>query len=310
MGTAYTREGHTISEYHGSRWVERYLGAIPSPYFRRFREMYLSCIVGNKPVFAGEDCPGMFAESEIIWFDNPLGTVASWDPYTVQAFQTQFKEWFGRPFHDPAAHPNELVRRAWRHYAARALSDYYRWNKATMQRLAQPKRRVLLTANLHTQYTQSTYELWLMNLGALDCMDNEEATHYGGAGWTQSPRYFVGYKMGLAAGNGRSVWRHFGGVRDKAESMACLSSSPSLPTLQSWHPEVWDKVPPDFARLNTFLLRHQEIYGNAQPGGSLAVLLHLRRSLEACQITKLLFLGAQLQRLGIPFEVIVEDDLT
>jgi len=304
MGTAYSREGHTLTEYSGSSWVERYLGALPSPHFRAFRKLYLQGFVTDTPVFAGEQTPGMLVKADAIWLDNPMPTVASWDPYTVAAAQKQFEAWFGRPIYDPAAHPHPLVRRAWRHYSARAISDYYRWNKAQLRRLA--GRLVTQSANLHTQYAFSTWEMWLMNQGAMDFMDNEEATHYGGSNWTQSPRYFMGYKMGLAAGNGRAVLRHFGEIASKAESLACLCSSASVPRRKT------DKtaIPPWLALMNRFLLRHQAIYGNAQPGAPTAVLFHMRRSLESAQVPKLVLLGHQLQRMGLAFEVVTEDDLT
>jgi len=282
MGTAYDREGHTLSEYLGSDWVERYLGAIPSPHFRKFRELYLRGFVQDKPVFEGEDCPGMYARIDKIWLDNPTTTVASWDPYTVAAAQKQFRAWFGRPVYDPVANPDPLIRRAWRHYAARTISEYYRWNKALLNRLA--GRQVLQSANTHTQKAQCTYDMWLVNQGGLDFMDSEEG----------GPRGFAGHKMGIAASNGRTVLRHFGGFMAKAESMACLASSSSN----------------GCAVLNHFLLRNQEIYGNAQPGSNVAVLFHIRRSLESDQLNKIILIAGQLQRQGMPFEVVVEDDLT
>lgn len=291
MGVNIRRDGTPLIEYYGSKYVERTAGCIDNPYFLKQRELYIKGICSGKRVFPDEPVPECSGLMKGIWYDNPDSNIVCYSPLSKKKWKAYFKEKFGRNIDDPPTDPDPEVRKEWIKYWLDKYVKYYLKNKEMIDKFS--NHPIYTCGNFKLQWPWSAWNYYLFNKGALDLLGFCEE-----GGYAEHNRFVFGYKASLAASHGKmgAILGPINAV-GKVEAMACGGIAFTNPL---------DKGIPQY---NLFKIKNPEIYLNFHQGGKVALLFHIKNYIFNPGFLNLVGISDQLIRIGVPFEVIIEDDL-
>ncbi|HNQ35625.1 MAG TPA: hypothetical protein PKN80_06125 [bacterium] len=330
------RDGRLMVEYLGNNLTEREMGNPLSPMLLRMREEQSRAILGRhdpaspaNPVypqfpytpenddvsFGKKGAPYAYYPSfgyiSSVWYDNPqLWADAS--EFSQRVWKGHFKEKFGLEIADPASHPSELVRREWRRFWADAYGRYFEQYRNFHQeniRNSAPEIIPLTTALNGRRVcpvmlnASKLSHIWGAN--QLYIFNRYRASDYPGVQCEFEERFTGGrhalpIKFGMASMHGRPTGKHGTNARAEGEALA-LNGNHSYVGLKAGT-RAFEYA--DFQYNNGFLLE------NAQPANRIAILYNIRSGLVASNLIDAFNLGRQLDELGLPYDVLIEDDLS
>jgi len=223
-----------------------------------------------------------------LWYDNPCHA-PTYDVASREAWEKHLRARFGVEVWDPPSHPDPNVRREWARYWGEAWADYYLWRKQLQDDLLRKRGKPLcLTAGNFSFISQphGTIEFYLAKRGIVDMPGPSEYVPDFCRG-----RFHFLIKTMLAATHGRPAGKFYPNDMQIAESLAVCGTN---------------TYRPDQAE---FLAANVDLYGNAQPGGRIALLFHVDHNLIESHLVDLQELVDQITGLGFSYEVVTEDDL-
>ncbi len=223
-----------------------------------------------------------------LWYDNP-SSAPTYDVASRAAWEKHFKEKFGVEIADPAAHPDPNVRREWARFWADAWADYYLWRKQLQDDILRKRGKPFChTAGNFSFIAQphGTAEFWFARRGCVDLFGPSEYVPE----WCRGRFHFL-IKAAMAASHGRPAGKFYPNDMHIAESLAVCGTN-------TYRPEQAE-----------FLAANVDLWGNALPGGHIAVLFHVEQSLLESHMADHQALVDQITGLGFPYEVVTEDDL-
>jgi len=223
-----------------------------------------------------------------LWYDNP-SSAPSYDVASRAAWEKHFLQKFGVEIPDPAAHPDPAVRREWARFWAEAWANYYLWRKAYQNELLAKRGKPFChTAGNFSfiSHPHGTAEFYFAKRGCVDMFGPSEYVPT----WCRGRFHFL-IKAAMAATHGRPAGKFYPNDMQIAESLALCGTN-------TYRPEQAE-----------FLAANVDLWGNAQPGGRIALLFHVGFNLIESHLVDLQALVDQITDLGFPYEVVTEDDL-
>jgi len=302
---------------------ERYAGCYRDPRWRAFiKERIAETIEASHP--------------DSIFFDN-FNCYNCYCDLCREQFPAFTKRLLGEEMTLDGSRDNPRFAFAKLMFDSHAALDFFREMRAYIKETS--AKPVVISPNSHVSVNWHAY---LASLGVNDLVFYEE-----GHSFPPFTRQVYGYKMGLAVSHGKVVGQLLGLPATVAEERALERGKDwqfHQPEVQEsyTYPEEYQlaiaeggacgatcipstnireqdirptnephqvAVRAGMKKYYDFLVQHEELYANAQPGGSTAVLYSIWTHLHDRKAQQLPRLTGDLMRAGIPFEVITEDDI-
>jgi hypothetical protein len=324
------RDGVPMIEYWGNSITEREAGNPLHPLMLRMRqEISRSVLIPhdprspenpiypNAPFTAWDDTNRgakepfeyypVFGHLSMLWYDNPVYWADSSD-YSRQIWTRHFKEKFGVEIADPASHRNDLVRREWTRFWAdaygRYLDDYYRHNQENVQKTAVPETTKALNGKLHLTVGMNASTVsspW--GAQALYLFAKHKVSDFPGLLVEYYPiltsgKYAPIMKFSMAAMRGRPTGGAETNALHEAEALALNGAN------------AYMRLPPRTKAYIQFQYDNRDLLTNALQGNRVGVLYNVRTGLVTETLVGAYELGQQLDELGVPYDVLVEEDLS
>jgi len=248
----------------------------------------------------------IFGHLSMVWYDNPSMN-ADYAPASKEAWKKHFKEKFGVGIDAPANHPDERVRREWARFWAetygRYYDAYYRFHQEHVRRTAVPETCRGLNGQLHCTVGMNASSVSgpggarLLYLFAY-----HKPTDYPGMlveYWTRQSHGKLApmLKVSMAAMHGRPTGAAGSANTADAEALAVNGAIVGGGGAR-WRAYV------------QFGLDNRRLLTNALQGNTVGVLYNVRSGLVTGTLTRQYDLYEQLDKLGIPFDALVEEDLS
>lgn len=331
------RDGQPMIEYWGNSMTEREAGNPLHPLLRRMRSEVSQAVLTPRPdpkspsnprypkfpygsnqyqkydlddVTFGRDETReyypVFGHLSMLWYDNPVFWADS-SEHSQAIWKEHFREKFGTPIPDPASHPNDLVRREWTRFWAdaygRYLSEYYACHQRNVAETAVPETTRALNGKLHVTVGMNASPvsspwgaqyLYLFNHHAVSDFPGLLVEYY--PLFTQG-KFAPMIKFAMASMRGRPTGGATTNVLHEAEALALNGAN------------AFTGVPPRAEAYLNFQYENRDLFTNALQGNTIGILYNTRTGLVTETLINAYELGLQLEELGLPYDVIVEDDL-
>ncbi|MBI2193186.1 MAG: hypothetical protein HYU36_14495 [Planctomycetes bacterium] len=331
------RDGRPMIEYWGNARTEREAGNPLSPLLLRMREEVSQAVLTLRQDAASTGNPlypqfpygsnrfgdvdfddsrlgrgpsreyyPVFGHLSMLWYDNPTYW-ADCSEDSQKQWQEHFKKVFDMAIADPASHADELVRREWVRFWAEAygryLDRYYEFHQQNIQKTGVPETCTALDGRRHCTVGMNgsavsspwgAQELYLFHY--------HKGSDYPGMLVEYYPIFTAGKsaplmkwamasKRGRPTGNASSSYIHDGEAL--ALNAAIVAGGVS-------------------DRTQAYLQFQYDLRGlltNAMPGGTTGILYNIRSGLVTETLINGYELALQLDEIGCPFEVVIEEDL-
>jgi len=324
-------DGKQVLAYAHNATTNRESGNVLSPMLLRMRKEISQAVLTPRPDPASTDnllYPGhpytdfddcrfgrngkpydiypIWGHLSMIWYDNPSMN-PDYSPTSKEVWKKHFKDKFGLEVDDPARHPNELVRREWAKFWAAAYGryydEYYRYHQEHIRRTAAAetcrglKGRPHCIVGMNASAVSGQSGAALLYLFAY-----HKPTDYPGMlveYWTTQShgKHAPLFKVSMSAMRGRPTGAAGSANTVDAEALAVNAA-------------IVGGAGPRWRAYVQFAFDNRALLTNALQGNTVGVLYNVRSGLVTAALVRQYDLHEQLDRLGVPFDVLVEDDLS
>jgi len=324
------KDGKLTLAYGSNKMTNREMGNVLSPLLLRMRKEISQAMLTPRPDPDSTDNPlypqfpytdfddcnfgrkgkpydiyPLFGHLSMVWYDNPsMG--ADWHAESQAAWKQHFQDKFGVEIADPGGHPDELVRREWARFWAEAYGKYY---DAYYQ--------------FHQQHIAGTAvpELCRGLNGKLHCLVGINASAVSGAKGARELYLYAYHKPTDFPGMLVEYWTSRSHGKHTPLFKLAMSSMRGRPTSAAGPAPIVDGEAlavnsaicgaggPRWKAYVQFGYDNRQLLTNALQGNRVGVLYNCRSGLVANTLERQYDLYEQLDQLGIPYDVLVEQDL-
>ncbi|MBM4031425.1 MAG: hypothetical protein FJ291_06510 [Planctomycetes bacterium] len=326
------RDGKLVLAYSHNPTTNREMGNVLSPALLRMRREISEAILTprkdtastdnplypNLPYSEFDDCRfgakgrpydiyPIFGNLAMVWYDNPsMG--ADYSQPSREAWRKHFGDKFGVPLDDPAGHPCELVRREWARFWAEAYGRYYDayygFHQKSIAKTAAPETCRALNGKLHCAVGLNASSVsGGGGAGLLYLFAHHKVSDFPGMlveYWTTGThgKHAPLFKLSMAAMRGRPTGAAASSSRTDAEALACNAAI------------VAGGTPPRTKAYIAFGYDNRALLANAAQGNAIGVLYNTRTGIFTGTLTAQYDACEQFDRAGLPYDPLVEDDLS
>ncbi len=323
------RDGEQLVEYMGNQVTEREMGNPLHPMLRRMRREISEAVLTPHdarsptnaiyPKFPYTDYDDvnfgkkggpfeyypLFGHLSMLWYDNPNMWPDS-SEFSQRIWRDHFQKKFGREIADPASSTNELVRREWTQFWTDAygdyLDEYYRHHQTNVNQSAVSATVTALNGKRHIPVginASPVAKPWGAQM--LYLFRYHRATSFPGllveyeTPFTRG-KYAPMIKFSMAAMRGRPTG--WSGTDQTAEAEALALNGVN----------AYTALTPRAKAYIQFQYDNRALFTNALQGNRVGIVYDVRTGLHSNTLISAYELGQQLDELGIPYDVITEDD--
>jgi len=324
------RDGEQLIEYVGNQVTEREMGnPLHSALFRMRQEISQAVLTPHDarsptnaiylkfPYTAYDDTHygkkgepfeyyPVFGHLSMLWYDNP-NLWADASEHSQKIWREHFQKKFGEEIADPPSDTREEVRHEWTRFWVDAygkyLAAYYAAHQENAEKSAAPETATALNGKRHIAVginASPVAKPWGAQM--LYLFRHHRATSFPGllveyeAPFTRG-KYAPMIKFSMAAMHGRQTG--WSGTDQTAEAEALALNGVN----------AYTALTPRAKAYIQFRYDNRALFTNALQGNRVGIVYNVRTGLHSNTLISAYELGQQLDELGIPYDVITEDDL-